>query len=96
MIIEETKYFVECTPTAIIASMQMLGKHKIVGHKHFFVLFNPPYGYFLPYGKEFEKAGYDAIFFIGVDTLSEGRWDVVLYDAESHEALAKIEWRESE
>lgn len=94
MIIEDMGYFVECTPTAILASRQELGKHKIAGYAHFYVVFTPDS--FLLSGDYLNIAspGYSATFFTSMSNLPQYGWDIVLYDSETHEALAKIEWRE--
>ena len=94
MILLDQPYFIECTNTAINHSMEQFQKYYVVGHRHFYVVFNRDSFLYSGDYLNMRTPGSDAIFFTPMDNLPQYGWDIVLYDAESHEALAKIEWRE--
>ena len=97
MILEDVGYYANCEPPAIIYSAWELQKYKIYGHRHFYVVFTIENFLLTDEYLYIVKPGYDAIFFTPMTTnVSVNGWDIVLYDSESHEALAKIEWRQPE
>ena len=96
MIVIDQGYFIDCTPTSIAVSIAEFQKYRVVNHRHFYVVFNPDNFLYSGDYLNMRLPGNDAVFFTPMDNLPPYGWDIVLYDSESHEALAKIEWREKE
>ena len=82
--------YIYLSPTAVMHSMQLLSDVKTPEHSHFFVVFTPQSNRI-----DFPSPpGYDAVFFVGNDNLSASSWDIVLYESETHQAIAGILWLE--
>lgn len=91
IVFEDRGFFIECTPVAIMESMHELEKYKKQSNRCFFVVFTPS-AHCIP---DIERQqGYDAVFFTPMDALPTYGWDIVLYDAQTHEAIAGIQWRD--